>query len=66
MKLHTTLLVFSLIASVAKAEVPKVFAGLFEQDVSVRGQIGMVEPPREISKYVAKVEAAARKDPKWF
>jgi hypothetical protein len=26
----------------------------------------MVIPPREIDKFVAKVEAAARKDPKWF
>jgi len=66
MKLQATLLAFSLIASVAKAEVPKVFAGMFEQDVSVRGQIGMVTPPEEINKYVAKVETAARKDPKWF
>ena len=66
MKLHATLLAISLIASVAKAEVPKVFAGLLEQDVSVRGQIGTVVPPDEINKFVAKVEAAAHKDPKWF
>ena len=66
MKLHTTLLAISLISSVAKAEVPKAFAGLFEQDTPVRGQIGMIAPPREISKYVGKVETAARKDPKWF
>ena len=46
--------------------IPKVFAGLFEQDIPVKGQIGMVAPPREISKYEAKVETAARKDPKWF
>ena len=45
---------------------PKVFAGLFEQDIPVKGQIGMVLPPPEIDKYVAKVETAARKDPKWF
>ncbi len=66
MKLHAPLIALSLIASVRAAEAPKVFAGLFEQDVPVKGQIGMVLPPKEIDKYVAKVEIAARKDPKWF
>ena len=42
------------------------FGGLFEKDIPVKGQIGMVLPPPEIDKYVAKVETAARKDPKWF
>ncbi len=66
MKFHAPLVAFSLVASLSAAEVPKVFAGLFEQDVPVKGQIGVVMPPPEIEKYVAKVEAAARKDPKWF
>ena len=66
MKFHAPLVAFSLVASLSATEVPKVFAGLFEQDVPVKGQIGVVMPPPEIEKYVAKVEAAARKDPKWF
>ncbi len=66
MKLHIPLAAFALVASLSAAEVPKIFAGLFEQDVAVRGQIGVVLPPPEIDKYVAKVETAARKDPKWF
>lgn len=66
MKFHAPLVAFSLVASLSAAEVPKVFAGLFEQNVPVKGQIGVVMPPPEIEKYVAKVEAAARKDPKWF
>ena len=66
MKFHAPLVAFSLVASLSAAEVPKVFAGLFEQDVPVKGQIGVMMPPPEIEKYVAKVEAAARKDPKWF
>lgn len=66
MKLHAPLIAVSLIANLAAAEVPKVFAGLLEPGVPVRGQIGMVVPPQEIDKYVAKVEASARKDPKWF
>ena len=66
MKRYVTLVLISLTASLSAAEVPKIFAGLFEQDLPVKGQIGAVLPPPEIDKYVAKVEAAARKDPKWF
>jgi len=66
MKLHAPLIAISLIASLTAGEVPKVFSGLFEQDAPLKGQIGMVLPPPEIDKYVAKVETAARKDPKWF
>lgn len=66
MKLHLPLVAFSLVASLSAAEVPKIFAGLFEQDIPVKGQIGMVMPPKEIETYVAKVEKAARSDPKWF
>ncbi|BCU78715.1 hypothetical protein llg_34300 [Luteolibacter sp. LG18] len=56
----------ALFAHVSAADVPKVFAGLFEKDVPVRGQIGVVQPPEEINKYVAMVEQAAKKDPDWF
>jgi hypothetical protein len=66
MKLHAPLIAVSLIASLSAAEVPKVLSGLLEPGVPKRGQIGVVVPPKEIDKYVAKVESAARKDPKWF
>jgi hypothetical protein len=66
MKFHATLVAFSLIANLSAVEVPKIFAGLFEQDTPVKGQIGAILPPPEIDKYVAKVETSARKDPKWF
>ncbi len=66
MKLHAPLIAVSLAASLATAEVPKVFAGLFVQDAPIKGQVGMVLPPPEIDKYLAKVEAAKNKDPKWF
>lgn len=59
-------LVFATSLVSASAQIPKVFEGLLKQDVAVKGQIGMVMPPPEIDKYVAKVEAAARKDPEWF
>ncbi len=66
MKLHAFLLAITFAAKLSAAEVPAVFTGLFEKDVAVKGQIGVVLPPQEIDKYVAKVETAARKDPKWF
>ena len=66
MKFYVPLVAFSLVVSLSAAEAPKIFAGLFEPDVPVKGQIGIVLPPPEIDKYVAKVETAARKDPKWF
>jgi hypothetical protein len=48
------------------AEAPKVFQGLFVPDKMVKAEIVTVVPPPEIDKYIAKVEAAARKDPEWF
>lgn len=66
MKFHAPLVAFSLVVSLSAAEAPKIFAGFFEPNVPVKGQIGIVLPPPEIDKYVAKVESAARKDPKWF
>ena len=66
MKILAPLIAIILVPSLACAEVPKVFRGLFEQDIPVKGQIGMVLPPKEIDPYVAKVEKAAQKDPKWF
>lgn len=48
------------------AEAPKAFAGLLQPGVPTRGQIGVVVPPPEIDRYVAKVEAVARKDTEWF
>jgi len=53
-------------AHASAGETPPVFAGLFQKDVPVRGQIGVVIPPPEIEKYVAKVEQAAKKNPEWF
>ena len=66
MNYQAPLIALSLVTSLAAAEVPKVFSGLFQLGVPVKGQIGMVMPPKEIDKYLAKVESAARKDPKWF
>lgn len=66
MKFPFPLAAFCLVTSLTAAEAPKVFSGLFEQDIPVKGQIGVVLPPPEIDKYIAKVQDAAKKDPKWF
>ena len=66
MKFLAPLFALISITQLHAADTPKVFDGLLELNVPVRGQIGVVLPPQEIDKYVAKVEAAARKDPKWF
>lgn len=67
MNLLSSLATLALVTSAATAaETPKIFAGILEPNVSVRAQIGMVLPPRDIAKYDVKVEASARKDPKWF
>jgi len=60
------LYVILLLASPLGAEVPKVFAGLLEKEVPVRASIGIVVPPPEIEKFIAKVETSARKNPEWF
>ncbi len=64
-RLIATLSVLTSIAALA-ADEPKVFAGLFEKGVPVKGEIGVVVPPPEIDKYVGKVANAARKDPAWY
>ena len=60
------LLFLALLATPLTAEVPKIFAGLFEEEVPVKASIGIVVPPPEIEKYIAKVEAGARKNAAWF
>jgi len=47
-------------------EAPEVFSNYLELGTSARGQMVVVEPPKEINRYVAKVEEAARADPAWF
>jgi hypothetical protein len=66
MKFHLPLLTAALISTTMAAEAPKIFAGLLQKNVPMRGQIGIILPPPEFDKYVAKVGAAARLDPKWF
>lgn len=66
MNIRVPLVALAFASQLAAAEVPKIFSGLLQQDTAVKGQIGIVLPPPEIDKYVAKVDTAARNDPKWF
>ncbi|MBJ06030.1 MAG: hypothetical protein CMO40_02780 [Verrucomicrobiaceae bacterium] len=47
-------------------QVPAVFGKYLKLGEAARGQLVVVEPPKEISTYVKKVEKAARADPEWF
>ena len=60
------LLLLLLLPVCVSAEAPKIFAGLLGEGVPVKANIGMMMPPPEIEKYVAKVESAARKNPEWI
>lgn len=66
MKLSAPIAALVATASLHAADAPKIFSGLLEQNVPVKAQIGVVLPPQEIDKFIAKVESASRKDPKWF
>ena len=63
-----TCLIFAVGLQTAHAEdgVPDIFDGILTKDKPVKAQIGMVVPPSDIDKYVAKVAATARKNPEWF
>ncbi len=66
MNFYFTLAAIASLGAASSAEVPKIFANYFTPNVPLKAQIGMILPPQEINKYIAKVETAARKDPKWF
>ena len=66
MKFTTPLIALALVSHVLANDAPALFDGLLSPGTPVKGQIGMVMPPKEIEKYIAKVEASARADEKWF
>jgi len=53
-------------AAACAAEPPKSLSAYLKPDVVVKGEVVVVVPPPELDKYVAKVEASARKNPEWF
>lgn len=44
---------------------PKLWAPYLTKDKPVMGEVGAIVPPKEINKYIAKVQAAAKEDPEW-
>lgn len=49
----------------AASKAPKLLAAYLTKDKAVTGEVGLVVPPKEINKYIAKVQAAAKKDKAW-
>lgn len=66
MKRLILLLTTCMVCPILAQDVPAVFRGLLPPGVPVRAQIGLVRPPQEIDKYIAKVEEASRKHADWF
>ncbi|HEY1123434.1 MAG TPA: hypothetical protein VGE67_17595 [Haloferula sp.] len=59
--------VFALVApAVFAAEAPKLLSDYLIPNTMIKGEVVVVVPPKELDKYIAKVEEAARKDPAWF
>jgi hypothetical protein len=59
--------VFALVApAVIAADAPKVLADYLIPNTMIKGEVVVVVPPKELDKYIAKVEEAARANPEWF
>ncbi|MCW1921425.1 hypothetical protein OKA05_02605 [Luteolibacter arcticus] len=59
--------IFALVApAVIAAEAPKALADFLIPNTMIKGEVVVVVPPKELDKYIAKVEEAARKNPDWF
>ncbi len=66
MKRLLAILSVSTSVSAFASDLPKVFTGLFEKGVPMKGELGVVMPPPEIEKFIGKVADSARKDPEWY
>lgn len=55
----------SLSSASAASKVPALLAPYFAVDKTVKGEVGAIIPPKEIGKYITKVQAAAKADPEW-
>ncbi len=49
----------------AASKTPPILAAFLTKDKAVSGEVGAIIPPKEINKYIAKVQAAAKLDPPW-
>lgn len=58
-------LFFSLLVSPLFSE-PELFTKYLPENEFIKGQAGMILPPREIEPYIKKMQQAALKNQKWF
>jgi len=73
LKTKMTCRLFLLIASTglsfsavtAASKTPKLLAPYLTVNKTVKGEVGAIIPPKEMSKYISKVQAAAKADPEW-
>ena len=49
----------------AESKTPELLAPYLTVNKAVKGDVGTVVPPKEISKYITKVQAAAKANPEW-
>ncbi|MGB0991063.1 MAG: hypothetical protein ACPG32_01170 [Akkermansiaceae bacterium] len=48
-----------------KSKTPALLAPFLTKGKAVKGEVGAIVPPKEINKYIIKVQEAAKKDPEW-
>ncbi len=51
--------------STAASKTPAILAPYLVKDKAVSGEVGLIVPPKEINKYIAKVQEAAKAKPEW-
>lgn len=49
----------------AASKSPELLAPYLTVDNAVKGEVGAIVPPKEINKYISKVQAAAKANPEW-
>jgi len=49
----------------AASKTPALIAPFLKVDKAVKGEVGAIVPPKEINKYISKVQAAAKAKPEW-
>lgn len=59
-------LIVTRVAAGTASKAPEVLATYLTKDKAVSGEVGAIVPPKEINRYIAKVQAAAKNDPEWY
>ncbi len=56
----------SVTSGFAASKTPELLSPYLTVGKTVKGEIGLVMPPKEISKYISKIQAAAKANPEWY